>query len=90
MSTNIASRIGWHTTTVDDDSQDDEARARNDFQGTENKFDLSVSVFEHLITYERPLTSPYPLTPKYWITVKRNSSGMIQAVSLVFATPFQK
>ena len=40
---NVASVVSWHTSAVDDNTQQDESSASKDFHHAENKFDLSVT-----------------------------------------------
>ena len=39
--TNVASSIGWYTTTINDNTQDHESNTTEDFHHAENKFDLT-------------------------------------------------
>ena len=41
--TNVASVVGWDTTTVDDNSENNETQTGSDLDDTDDEFDLSMS-----------------------------------------------
>lgn len=75
----VSTIITRDTTTVDDDSKDDESQNRNNFNDAEDKFNCIASQSENSYDvdgYDAP--SPYPFTPKNWTMINVTRKTAIQ------------